>query len=107
MSDNKEAKRMSDNKEAAKVLRDQARSMGLEIDGRWSVETLAEKVQEAQQERSTKQAEETRASSDTAVYLLRDAFPVEDEKHRKGETIIVPAEMAKYWYKAGVARPAD
>lgn len=98
---------MSDNKDAVKVLRDQARSMGLEVDGRWSVETLAEKVQAAQQERSAKQAEEIRASSDTAVFLLRNAFPVEGEKHLKGETITVPAEMAKYWYRAGVARPAD
>lgn len=98
---------MSDNKEAVKVLRDQARTLGLEIDGRWSVETLAEKVKEAQEANSAKQTEAIRASSDTAVYLLRDAFPVEDEKHLAGETITVPAEMAKYWYRAGVARPAD
>lgn len=98
---------MADLDAAKKVLLAQARMLGMEVDGRWSVETLAEKVQEAQEDGKVAEADAIRGSSDTWVFLLRDAFPIEDEKHLVGETIKVPAEMAKHWYRAGVARPGD
>jgi hypothetical protein len=89
------------------VLVAQANSLGLEVDGRWSVDTLAEKVRNAQESASQKQAAAAREAADTWVELLRDAFPVENEKHLTGETIKVRAETAKRWYKARVAIPAD
>lgn len=96
-----------DNKEAKKVLLGQAKALGLDVDGRWSVDTLAEKVLEAQEAKSEADAKAIKDASDTSVFLLRNAFPVAGEKHLAGETVSVPAEMARYWYKAGVARPAD
>ncbi|TIN82757.1 MAG: hypothetical protein E5X94_00635 [Mesorhizobium sp.] len=93
------------NLEARKVLLGQAKALGMEVDGRWSVDTLAEKVQEAQESKRDADIAAIKAASDTWVYLLRDAFPVEDEKHLAGETIKVPADMADRWYEASVARP--
>lgn len=98
---------MADDKEARKVLLGQAKALGLVVDGRWSVETLAEKVLEAQETLTEASAKAIKDASDTEVFLLRDAFPVADERHRAGETITVPAEMARHWYRVGVARPAD
>jgi hypothetical protein len=95
----------TDNAEAKKVLLGQARVLGMEVDGRWSVDTLAMKVQEAQEAQKEANTKAIKDASDTWVYLLRDAFPAEDEKHRAGETIKVPADMADRWYEAGVARP--
>lgn len=94
-----------DFKEERKVLLAQARVLGMDVDGRWSVETLAEKVAEAQEARREAETQATKAASDTWVFLLRDGFPVEDEKHLAGETICVPAYIAERWYEAGVARP--
>lgn len=98
---------MAEDKEARKVLLGQAKALDMEVDGRWSVDTLAEKVMEAQEALTEANSKAIKDASDTAVFLLRDAFPVDDEKHIAGETVTVPAEMAKAWYKAGVARPAD
>lgn len=90
-----------------KILLAQARTLGLEVDGRWSTDTLAEKVQEAQEASASDRANSIRKASDTSVTLLKDAWPVDDERHLAGETIKVPAEMAKRWYKVGVAIPSD
>jgi hypothetical protein len=98
---------MADDKEAKKVLLGQAKVLGLEVDGRWSVDTLAEKVLEAQEAKSEAEKQAIRDASDTEVYMIRDGFAVEDEKLRAGGTFTVPSEIAKRWYKAGVARPAD
>lgn len=91
--------------EAKKVLLEQAKALDLKVDARWSVDTLAEKVQDAQAEASAKKTAAIKADADTWVFLLRDAFPAEDEKHRAGETIRVPRAMAEYWYENNVARP--
>lgn len=88
-----------------KILLAQAKALGMEVDGRWSIDTLAEKVEEAQIAAKESQTKAIQDASDTWVFLLRDAFPVDDEKHRAGETICVPADMADRWYEAGVARP--
>lgn len=94
-----------DLREAKKVLMGQAAALGLDVDGRWSVDTLAEKVAEAQDAKRDAEVKETKARSTVWVYLLRDGFPVEDEKHLAGETIQVTPEIAERWYVAGVARP--
>jgi hypothetical protein len=91
--------------EAKKVLLGQARALGLEVDGRWSVDTLAEKVAEAQDAKKHAEIVDTKARSSVWVLLLRDGFPVEDEKHLAGETILVTPEIADRWFEAGVARP--
>lgn len=96
-----------DTKEAKKVLLGQARALGLEVDGRWAVETLAEKVLEAQEAKTEAETQAIKDASDTWVFMLRDGFAVEDEKIKAGTTAQVPEWIAKRWYKAGVARPAD
>ncbi len=88
-----------------KVLKEQARILGLTVDGRWSVDTLAEKVAEAQEAKKEADAEVIRAASDTWVYMLRDGFAVEDERLRAGGTFKVPSALADHWYECGIARP--
>ena len=97
---------MADTTEAKRVLQQQAAALGLEVDKRWSVETLADKVREAQEAQSEAKRNAYAASDKVDVFLLRDAFPVEDEKHEAGTVVSVPEEMARYWYVNGVARPA-
>jgi hypothetical protein len=88
-----------------KVLLGQARALGLEVDGRWSVDTLAEKVLEAQEALSDAKTRAIREASDTWVFMLRDGFAVEDERLRTGGTFKVPLKTAEIWYEHGVARP--
>lgn len=104
MADDK--KLQGDPDEARKVLLEQAKALDLRVDARWSVETLAERVAEAQEAKAEADKAEFAAAKKTPVLLLRDAFPVEDEKHLAGETIDVPIEMARRWIEAGVARDA-
>jgi hypothetical protein len=91
--------------EAKEVLLGQAEALGLKVHHRWSVETLAKRVLEAQE--AAKQAEEAKFTEAPKVwvYLNRAAYPVEDKKHMAGETIEVTPEIAEKWYEAGVARP--
>lgn len=91
--------------EAKKVLREQAKALGMEVDNRWSVDTLAEKVLEAQEAAKEALNDEIDASSDTWVFMLRDGFAKEDEKLAAGGTFKVPAWIAERWYEAGVCRP--
>jgi hypothetical protein len=98
---------MADDKEAKKVLLGQAKALGLDVDGRWAIETLAQKVLDAQEAKTASETQAIKEASDTWVYMLRDGFAVEDEKLRTGGTFQVPECIAKRWYKAGVARPAD
>ena len=96
----------NDFKEAKKVLLGQAKALDMEVDGRWSVETLAEKVLEAQEAQSEAETQAIRDESDTWVFMLRDGFAVADEKLRTGGTFLVPDWIAERWFVAGVARPA-
>lgn len=93
--------------EAKKVLLGQAAALGLKVDARWSPDTLAERVLEAQEAAKNEQIDDFAKAKKTPVRLLRDAFPVEDEKHLAGEVIDVPIEMAKEWISIGVAERAD
>ncbi|WP_127524074.1 hypothetical protein [Mesorhizobium sp. Z1-4] len=92
--------------QAKQTLRKQARELGLEVDNRWSVETLAEKVVEAQFDAADRADQEVISKSDTWIYLLKGAWPTSQQKHFAGEVIKVPEEMAFRWYEAGAARPA-
>jgi hypothetical protein len=94
-----------DTTEAKKVLLEQAKALNIKVHHFWSVETLAEKVLEAQE--AAKSAEEAKfeETANVWVHLLKDAWPVEDKRHNTGETIAVPSELADRWYEAGVARP--
>ncbi len=95
-----------DNKaEAKKVLLEQAKALGMEVDGRWSVERLAEEVMAAQEGQKDAKKADFEAKANTWVVLQRAAFPTEDERHEIGETIKVTEEMADRWYAAGVALP--
>lgn len=88
-----------------KILKKQAKVLGMEVDGRWSVDTLAEKVAEAQEAKKEADADAIRDASDTWVFMIRDGFAVEDEKLRAGGTFKVPGDIAQRWYECGVARP--
>jgi hypothetical protein len=97
---------MSDTAEAKKVLLAQARSLKMEIDGRWSVETLAEKVAEAQEELAEREQEAIVEASDTWVYCIRDCF-LGTEKNRAGSVIQAPKALYSKWKEVGAARLAD
>lgn len=98
---------MADTKDAKKVLLEQAAALELEVDGRWSVETLAEKVLEAQEAKEESEREAIRSAKKIPVLLKRNAFVTADEKHFKGEVVEVPVPMAKEWIRLGVAERAD
>jgi len=97
---------MSDDKEARKTLLGQARTLGLEVDGRWSIETLAEKVQEAIETREDDDNATVRNSSDTWVFPIRDCF-LGTEKRPAGRAFKAPKELYLKWKATGAARLAD
>jgi len=92
--------------EVVKVLLDQAAVLGLTFDEGMSADEMALAVLEAQEAAKIAAKRAFAAASKEWVFLLRDAFPIEDEKHKAGETIEVTPELADKWYEAGVARPS-
>lgn len=94
-----------DTTEAMEVLRGQAEALDLKVDARWSAETLAQKVLDAQLAASEAEKAAFAKAPKVWVFLLRDGWPVADEKHLAGETIAVTQEIATKWFEAGVARP--
>lgn len=97
---------MTQHTEEKKVLLAQARQLGIEIDGRWSVETLAEKVAEAMEAQAERENEAIRDAADTWVYCIRDCF-LGTEKHRSGSVIQAPEPLYMNWKATGAARLAD
>lgn len=97
---------MSDTTEAKKVLLGQAAALGLKVDARWSVDTLAEKVLEAQETQSEREAEAIRQSADTWVYCIRDCW-LGTEKHPARSVIQAPKDLYNNWKATGAARLAD
>lgn len=95
-----------DTEEARKVLTGQAKALGMEIDGRWSVDTLAEKVLEAQESLEKRQAQEIQKASDTWVFCIRDCW-LGTEKQPAGSVIKAPKELYNGWKATGAARLAD
>lgn len=96
---------MSDNS-PKKILLAQARAMGMEIDGRWSVDTLAEKVAEQQEINAEIEHEELLKSCDTWIYAIRDCF-VGTEKQLAGTAFQAPKALYARWKEVGAARLAD
>lgn len=96
-----------DDKAAArKVLLGQARALNMDIDGRWSVETLAEKVQEALDGAAEKEQAAIISAADTWVYPVRDCF-LGTEKRPAGRAFQAPKELYQRWKATGAARMAD
>lgn len=91
--------------DAKKLLLDQARVLSLKVDPAWNVDDLAFHVLEAEEAKTAADAAEFAAAPKVWVFLLRDGWPVADERHNAGETIEVTQEIADKWYEAGVARP--
>ena len=97
----------NDTKEAHKVLLEQAKALNLDVDGRWSTETLAEKVLEAQESEADRELAEFAAAKKTPVLLRKNAFPIAGQKAWAGQVVEVPIAMAKKWLAEGVAERAD
>lgn len=92
--------------EEKKTLLDQARQVGLEVDGRWSVETLAEKVQEAIETHAEAEDKAVHEAADTWVYAVRDCF-LGTEKKRAGSVFKAPKALHQNWKATGASRLAD
>jgi hypothetical protein len=95
-----------DTAEAKKVLLAQARKLKMEVDGRWSVETLAEKVQEAIEAAAEQEQAAIAEASDTWIYCIRDCF-VGTEKHPAGTVAKAPKDLYQRFKAVGAARLAD
>lgn len=78
----------------------------MDVDGRWSVETLAEKVAEAQEALAERADEAIKEAADTWVYCIRDCF-LGTEKQRAGSVVKAPKELYANWKAVGAARLAD
>jgi hypothetical protein len=92
--------------EAKKVLLAQARTLDMDVDGRWSVETLAEKVAEAQAAFADREDEAIKEAADTWVFPIRDCF-LGTEKQPAGKAFKAPKELYMNWKPTGAARLAD
>jgi hypothetical protein len=97
----------NDTKEAHKVLLEQAKVLDLTVDKRWSTETLAEKVLEAQANAAEREQADFAAAKKTPVLLRKNAFPIAGQKAWAGQVVEVPIAMAKKWLAEGVAERAD
>lgn len=89
-----------------KVLLAQAQKLGMAVDGRWSVDTLAMKVAEAQEAKNEADEQALRDSSDTWVCCIRDCW-LGTERNNAGSVIKVPKELYAGWKATGAARLAD
>lgn len=89
-----------------KVLLGQAAALGLKVDARWSVDTLAEKVQEAQESQEERANEAVREAADTWVFCIRDCW-LGTDKQKAGSVIQAPKELYASWKATGAARLAD
>lgn len=92
--------------EIRKTLIAQAKVYGVDVDGRWSIETLAEKVQEAIETQEERANEAIQKASDTWVYAIRDCF-LGTEKQKAGTVFQAPKELYANWKAVGAARLAD
>lgn len=95
-----------ENKEARKTLLAQAKALGLDVDGRWSIETLAEKVAEAHDAKAENDQKAVEDASDTWVFPIRDCF-LGTEKQPSGRAFRAPKTLYQNWKANGAARLAD
>lgn len=89
-----------------RTLLERARQIGLEVDGRWSVDTLAEKVEEAIVNQEDVTNEKVRKSADTWVYAIRDCF-LGTKKMPAGSVFKAPKELHANWKANGASRLAE
>jgi len=83
----------------------QAAALGIKVDGRWSIERLAEEVLKGQTiQKAQEQVDFDKASTEW-VFLYRDGWRLET-KHKAGTVIRIPPDLAEHWVSAGVCRPA-
>lgn len=80
-------------------LKKQAEELGIEVDQRWSDETLQKKI-------DAKLAEKPKAKT-APVRLLYDVWDAEGERQPKGKVLEMPLDDAKRLIKEGKAERAD
>jgi hypothetical protein len=83
----------------------QAAQLGIKVDGRWSIERLADEVIKGQALHKAQEQIDFDTASTEWVYLFRDGWRLET-KHEAGSVIRIPPELADRWIDAGVCRPA-
>lgn len=88
------------------VLLKQAKVLGMDVDGRWSVDTLAEKVAEAQEAKNEADEQALRDTADTWVFCIRDCW-LGTERNNAGSVFKAPKELYAGWKATGAARLAD
>lgn len=88
------------------VLAAQARALGIKVDKRWSVDTLAEKVAEAQIDAQAAEQDAVRKAADTWIYCIRDCF-VGTDKYPAGSVAKAPKDLYQRLKATGAARLAD
>lgn len=99
-------KLQGDPAEAKRVLLEQAEALGMDVDKRWSAETLAEKVAEAIEDQKAEAKKAYKKEKKTPVLMIRDGFAEEDVRIRAGTVADVSLDVAKKWIDAGVAKDA-
>lgn len=92
--------------EAKKTLMARAKQLGLDVDKRWSVETLSEKLEEAYLDKEEADAQALIESADTWIFAIRDVF-LGTDKHPAGSVVEVPAHLYQNWKATGACRLAD
>lgn len=92
--------------EEKKTLLAQARQVGLAVDGRWSLETLAEKVQQAIENHAEAEDKAVHEAADTWIYAIRDCF-LGTEKMKAGSVFKAPKELHLNWRATGASRLAE
>jgi hypothetical protein len=93
-------------KQARKMLMDQAKVLRMKVDTSWDIETLAEMVADAHEAKSEADEQALRDTADTWVHCVRDCW-LGTERHNRGSVIKVPKELYASWKATGAARLAD
>lgn len=81
-------------------LKKQAEELGIEVDQRWSDETLQKKI-------DAKLAETPAKAKTAPVRLLYDTWDENGERQPKGKVVDMPLDQAKVLIKAGKGERAD
>lgn len=90
---------MSDRNNQGEDLGSKAERLGIEVDQRWSDETLQKKI-------DAKLAEKPKGKT-AAVRILYDTWDENGDRQPKGAIMDMPLDVAKTMIKAGKAERAD
>lgn len=82
-------------------LKKQAEELGIEVDQRWSDETLQKKI-----DANLAMTPKTKAKT-APVRLLYDVWDAEGDRQPKGKVVDMPLDQAKVLIKAGKGERAD